>query len=136
MNIHTGAGRGGAIGTLLTGYQNKTPLIVTAGQKTRDMLLTEPMLTNIDATLMPRPWVKWAYEPARAEDVPAAFMRAYAIAVQQPAGPVFLSLPLDDWRKEMQAVDVLRSVATRQGPDPERLAAFAERIEAARLRRR
>src|SRR5580704_4962912 len=26
----------------------------------------------------PRPWVKWAYEPMRAEDIPAAFMRAIA----------------------------------------------------------
>ena len=46
---------------------------------------------------MPKPWVKWAYQPARAQDIPAAFMRAYATAIQPPAGPVFLSLPLDDW---------------------------------------
>ena len=39
------------------------------------------------------PWVKWAYQPARAEDVPAAFMRAYAVALQPPAGPVFLVHP-------------------------------------------
>jgi len=42
--------------------------------------LCDPYLNNPDATLMPQPWVKWAYEPARAEDVPAAFMRAYAVA--------------------------------------------------------
>jgi thiamine pyrophosphate-dependent acetolactate synthase large subunit-like protein len=28
--------------------------------------------------------VKWAYQPAHAEDVPAAFMRAYAVALQPP----------------------------------------------------
>lgn len=132
VNIHTGAGLGNAMGTLLTAYQNKTPLIVTAGQQTREMLLLEPLLTNIDATQMPRPWVKWAYEPARAEDVPATFMRAYATAMQQPAGPVFLSLPLDDWEKEMPAGDFLRTVANRQAADPDRIADFAQRINASR----
>ena len=55
----------------------------------------EPWLTNVEATMLPRPWVKWAYEPVRAEDVPAAFMRAIATALQPPAGAVFLSHDLD-----------------------------------------
>ena len=134
VNIHTAAGLGNAMGGLLSAYQNKTPLIVTTGQQTREMLLLEPLLTNIDAVTMPRPWVKWSYEPARPQDVPGAFMRAYATALQPPAGPVYLSLPLDDWDKEMPADmlggDGVRSVATRVGPDPQRLAEFARRINA------
>jgi benzoylformate decarboxylase len=53
--------------------------------------------------MLPRPWVKWAYEPVRAEDMPAAFMRAIATALQPPSGPVFLSLPLDDWESLAKA---------------------------------
>ncbi|TNB46707.1 benzoylformate decarboxylase [Martelella lutilitoris] len=131
-NIHTGAGLGNAMGAVLTAYQNKTPLIITAGQQTRDMLLLEPLLTNIDAAQMPRPWVKWSYEPSRAEDVPAAFMRALAVAMQPPMGPVFLSLPLDDWNKEATFPAVVRSVATRQAGDPERVSKFANTINDSR----
>jgi len=125
VNVHTGAGLGNAMGTLLTAFQNKTPLIITAGQQTREMLLMEPWLTNIEPSVMPKPWVKWAYEPVRAEDVPAAFMRAIATAMQPPAGPVFLSLPLDDWEKPALGPATVRSVATRTAPDSERLAEFA-----------
>lgn len=131
VNVHTGAGLGNAMGTLLTAYQNKTPLIVTAGQQTREMLLMEPWLTNVESTTMPKPWVKWAYEPARAEDVPAAFMRAIATALQPPAGPVFLSLPLDDWHKPALGPAVVRSVATRVAPDHDRLAEFADILKRA-----
>lgn len=132
VNVHTGAGLGNAMGNIVTAYLNKTPLIITAGQQTREMLLMEPFLTNIDATQLPRPWVKWAYQPARPEDVPGAFMRAYAAAVQEPAGPVFLSLPLDDWDKEMPFDVPMRSVSTRKAPDPDALGSFAERLNAAR----
>jgi benzoylformate decarboxylase len=128
VNLHTGPGLGNAMGNLLTAFQNKTPLIVTAGQQTREMLLLEPWLTNVDATMLPRPWVKWAYEPVRAQDVPAAFMRAIATAVQPPAGPAFLSLPLDDWDQPCATPAVVRTVATRVAPDPLRLHEFAEVI--------
>jgi benzoylformate decarboxylase len=126
VNLHTGAGVGNAMGNLGTAFQNKTPLIVTAGQQTREMLLLEPYLTNTEPTMLPRPWVKWAYQPARAQDVPAAFMRAIATALQPPAGPVFLSLPLDDWDKPSEGPAVVRTVGTRIAPDPARLDEFAE----------
>ena len=66
VNVHTGAGTGNAMGSLIAAYRGNTPLIVTAGQQTREMLLCEPYLANPDETLLPQPWVKWAYEPARA----------------------------------------------------------------------
>ena len=77
------------MGSLVAAFKGNTPLIVTAGQQTREMVLCEPYLSNPDETVFPQPWVKWAYEPKRAEDVPAAFMRAYTVALQPPAGPVF-----------------------------------------------
>jgi benzoylformate decarboxylase len=129
--VHTSAGTGNAMGNLIAAYKGNTPLIVTAGQQTREMVLADPYLTNKDATLLPLPWVKWAYEPARAEDVPAAFMRAYAMALQPPAGPVYLSIPLDDWDKPALGPAVVRTVSRRVSPDVVRLREFAKRIDAA-----
>ena len=132
VNVHTGAGTGNAMGSLIAAYKGNTPLIVTAGQQTREMVLCEPYLTNKDENLLPQPWVKWAYQPARAEDVPAAFMRAYTVALQPPAGPVFLSIPLDDWEKPALGPAVVRTVSHRVSPDTERLHAFADRINDAK----
>jgi benzoylformate decarboxylase len=131
VNLHTSAGLGHAMGNLMTASLNKTPLIVTAGQQTREMLLMEPWLTNVEATMLPRPYVKWAYEPARAEDVPAAFMRAFATALQPPQGPVFLSLPVDDWDKSCAGPAEVRTVSPRFAPDPLRLAEFAKALSEA-----
>src|SRR4051794_23604640 len=128
VNLHSAAGVGNSMGNLFTAFQNKTPLIVTAGQQTREMLLLEPYLTNVDPTTLPRPWVKWAYQPDRAQDVPAAFMRAIATALQPPPGPVFLSLPLDDWDKPAEGAAVVRTVAGRVAPDPVRVGGFAAAI--------
>ncbi len=116
------------MGTLITAFLNKTPLIVTAGQQTRKMIICDPFLTNRDETTLPKPWVKWAYQPVRAEDVPAAIMRGYAIALQPPAGPVYISIPLDDWDKEALGPAVVRTVSQRVSADPDRIAEFAERI--------
>src|ERR1700681_1276668 len=46
MNLHTSAGTGNGMGNIMTAYQNKTPLIITAGQQTREMVLCEPLLTT------------------------------------------------------------------------------------------
>lgn len=131
VNLHTAAGTGNAMGSLVAAYRANTPLIVTAGQQTREMSLCDPYLNNPDATVMPQPWVKWAHEPARAQDVPAAFMRAYAVATQPPAGPVFLSIPLDDWNKPALGPAVVRTLSRRVQPDVEHLREFAARISRA-----
>ncbi|CAM2983854.1 benzoylformate decarboxylase [Mycobacterium intermedium] len=131
VNLHTAAGTGNAMGSLVAAYKANTPMIVTAGQQTREMLLTDPYLANREETVLPQPWVKWAYQPARAQDVPAAFMQAYAVAMQPPRGPVFLSIPLDDWDQPALGPAVVREVTGRVAPDADRLRAFAERISRA-----
>lgn len=130
VNVHSSAGLGNAVGNLVAAYHGNTPLIVTSGQQHRELVIGEPYLGNREATTLPKPWVKWSYEPARAEDVPDAFMRAYAQALQPPAGPVYLSIPMDDWKRPSSGFDRVRTVSHRVAPDTERLRGFAERLSA------
>jgi benzoylformate decarboxylase len=132
VNLHTSAGTGNGMGNIMTAFLNKTPLIITAGQQTREMILCDPMLTNRDETMLPRPYVKWAYQPVRAQDVPAAIMRAYALALQPPSGPVYISIPLDDWDRPALGPATVRTVSTRFAPDGNRLRDFANRISASK----
>lgn len=132
VNLHTAVGTGNGMGGLVTAWHNKSPLVVTVGQQTREMLLIEPRLTNLRAPELARPYVKWSYEPVRARDIPAALMRAYATAAQPPSGPVLLSLPLDDWHHDADQTPVAREVSTRYAPEPHRLRHFADVLDASR----
>ncbi len=97
VNLHSAGGVGNAMGAIFTANRNYAPLVIVAGQQTRAMLPSDPFLYAEDATTLPRPYVKWAIEPARAADVPRAILRAYTVAMQRPYGPAFVSVPEDDW---------------------------------------
>src|SRR5204863_1706507 len=124
VNLHSAAGVGHAMGNIFTAYRNRTPLVITAGQQARSILPYEAFLSATDATTLPQPYVKWSCEPARAEDVPAAIARAYDVAMQQPCGPTFVSIPVDDWERPGDAVEK-RTVSRRRFPDPAFIDTFA-----------
>ena len=135
VNLHTAPGVGNAMGALFTAQANKAPLVVTAGQQARSLMTLQALLTNRDAARMPHPLVKWSYEPPRAEDVPHAIARATHVASLPPRGPVFVSIPMDDWRAEVDedavAHQTSRTVTGRAGADPALVRALAERLAAA-----
>ena len=131
VNLHSAAGVGHALGNLFTAYKNQTPLVVTAGQQARSILPFEPFLYAERATEFPRPYVKYSVEPARAEDVPAAIARAYHIAMQAPQGPVFVSIPIDDWDRNCEPPELARVSQTVRG-DAAMLAQAAEALATAR----
>ncbi|MFH0300821.1 benzoylformate decarboxylase [Bradyrhizobium sp. 31Argb] len=116
VNLHSAAGVGHALGNVFNAYRNQTPLVITAGQQARSILPLQPFLYAERATEFPQPYVKWAVEPARPEDVPGAIARAYYIAMQPPCGPTFVSVPVDDWNRPTQPVEA-RQISREIGPD-------------------
>jgi benzoylformate decarboxylase len=112
VNLHTAPGVGNAVGGIFNAQANKTPLVITAGQQVRPHITMEASLTNRDAVIGPQPYVKWSHEPPRAQDVPGAIGRAIHHASLPPRGPVFVSIPMDDWN--VQADQDLAGNATRR----------------------
>jgi len=131
VNLHSAAGVGNALGNIFTAYRNQTPLVITAGQQARSLLPLQPFLYAERASEFPRPYVKFSVEPARAEDVPAAIARAYYVAMQPPCGPTFVSVPIDDWTHQTQAVEA-RTVSRELGPDPDAMKALATALSASK----
>jgi benzoylformate decarboxylase len=129
VNLHSAAGTGNALGNVYTAYRNGTPLVVTAGQQARAMLPMDPFLGATRAAEFPQPYVKWACEPARAEDVPAALVRAFHLALTPPMGPCFVSVPVDDWDRECE-MPVLPELSLRTLPDPAGLVKLAAMLDA------
>jgi benzoylformate decarboxylase len=112
VNLHTAPGVGNAMGAIFNAQANKSPLVVTAGQQVRALMTLQANLTNRDAARMPHPLVKWSYEVPRAQDVPHAIARAVHLAALPPAGPVFVSIPMDDWDADVDE-DAARHATTR-----------------------
>jgi benzoylformate decarboxylase len=107
---------------------------VTAGQQVRAHITMQANLTNRDATRVVHPFVKWSFEPPRAQDVPHALARAIHTASLAPKGPTFVSLPMDDWNADADPESdhvVQRSAEPRFGPDPDAIKALARRLEQA-----
>src|SRR5881396_960324 len=133
VNLHTAPGVGNALGGIFNAQANKSPLVVTAGQQARSLMTLQANLTNRDAVRVTDPFVKWSYEPPRAEDVPLALARATHMATLPPIGPTFVSLPMDDWAGEVDPADareaIVRKVSGRASADPDVVAALAHRLE-------
>ncbi len=114
---------------MFSAFKNQTPIVITAGQQSRALFPTVPFLYAQDATTLPQPYVKWACEPARAEDVPTAIEHAYYVAMQAPAGPTFVSIPEDDWDREAPSVE-LRRVDARVRASHEAIDAVVDALRA------
>jgi benzoylformate decarboxylase len=131
VNLHSAAGTGHSLGNLFTAFRNCAPVVVTAGQQARSILPFDPFLYNERAPEFPRPYVKYAIEPARAEDVPLALVRAFVTAMTPPMGPCYVSIPVDDWDREceMPALPHLTLCTVPSATGIERLSAMLDGAE-------
>ncbi|MFT4124201.1 MAG: benzoylformate decarboxylase [Microbacteriaceae bacterium] len=134
LNLHAAAGSGNAMGALTNARNSHSPLVITAGQQVRAQIGVEALLANAGAAELPRPLAKWSAEPATAEDTPRTIAEAIHTAATMPSGPVYVSIPYDDWMKpapRAAAHLMAREVHSARTPSNAQLALIAERIAAA-----
>jgi benzoylformate decarboxylase len=130
VNLHSIASSGNGLSALVDAWYGHVPLVVTTGQQDRRQLLAEPFLAS-RALETAKPYVKWACEPPRAEDVPRAILRGYHVALQPPMGPVFISIPMDDWTRECLPPDC-REVHYKVSPDRVALDGVIQALDSSR----
>ncbi|MDR3722165.1 MAG: benzoylformate decarboxylase [Candidatus Acidoferrales bacterium] len=130
VNLHSIASAGNGLSALIDAQLCHAPLVVTTGQQDRRQIMAEPFLVS-RAVEVVKPYVKWACEPLRPEDVPAAIARGYHLAMQPPRGPVFISIPMDDWNKPCEPV-VARNVSQSVLADPAALDDVVRAIDASK----
>jgi benzoylformate decarboxylase len=128
LNLHVAPGLGNAMGMLYDAMKANAPVLITAGQQDLEYIVSEPVLTADLATLA-RPFVKWAAEVHRGEDLPRYVHRAVKTALAPPTGPVFLSLPGDILKNDAD-IDLLEPtrVAPRVRGDADAVARAAEML--------
>ncbi|MFG1606511.1 benzoylformate decarboxylase [Actinoplanes sp. NPDC049265] len=131
VQLHSAGGVGHGLGAVFNAYRDRVPLLVIAGQQTRAMLTTRPFLAADEPATFPRPYVKLSVQPDRAEDGPAAVAEAYRVAMTPPRGPVFVSIPEDDWDRPAGLVPG-RELHTDFTAGPVTLAEVAAELNAAR----
>src|SRR2546423_6604568 len=102
LNLHTVAGLGNAIGNLTNARANGTPLVVTAGNADRRHLVADPMLSG-DLVGLAAGTTKWGHEIRHPGELGTILRRAFRDAASAPAGPVFVSIPMDVLDQEDEA---------------------------------
>ncbi|MEV5988530.1 benzoylformate decarboxylase [Streptomyces sp. NPDC052051] len=127
VSLHSAGGVGHALGAVFNAYRDRVPLVIVAGQQARSLLQLRPFLGADEPDRFPRPYVKSARQPDRAADVPAVLAELHRIAMTPPRGPVFVSVPEDDWDRAAEPVEP-RTVHSGFTADPEALAALADRL--------
>jgi benzoylformate decarboxylase len=128
VNLHVAPGLGNAIGMLYSALKANSPMIVTAGQQDTRLRLRAPLLGH-DLVGMAAPVVKWSVQVEHADECADIMRRAFKIANDPPAGPVFVALPINVMEQET-AIGAAPSgeLFRSPGADARAIELLAERI--------
>jgi benzoylformate decarboxylase len=115
VNLHVAAGVANGLIGMLNAMRSRTPMVITAGQQDRRHLVQDPMLSG-DLVGLASAATKAAVEVQHAADLPITLRRAFALAAAPPAGPVFVSIPMDLLAEECEVTVPARSRVAGPGP--------------------
>ena len=132
VNLHVAPGLGNAIGMIYGALKNNSPMVVTAGQQDTRARLRDPVLGH-DLAAIAAPVTKWSVQVERADELGPILQRAFKIANEAPAGPVFVALPINVMEQESDVPPgTPATVFAASRPDPAGVAAMAKLIAAAK----
>jgi benzoylformate decarboxylase len=115
VNLHVAAGLANGLIGMLNAKRSRTPMVVTAGQQDRRHLVEDPMLAG-DLVGLAAAASKSAIEVHHARDLLVVLRRAFTLAAQPPAGPVFVSIPMDLLAEDVDVPVPARSPLAPLGP--------------------
>lgn len=125
-SLHVAPGLGNAIGMLYGALKACAPMVVTAGQQDNRFRLRDPILGH-DLVSLAAPVTKWAVEPNHADELGAILRRAFRIAHEPPAGPVFVALPVNVMEQETDnGAETAGILHTNTPPEPAAVSRLAE----------
>jgi len=143
--VHVTVGTANAVGAILNAARTQTPVLFTAGRTpiTEGGTLRGARDTHIhwaqeafDQAGMLREFVKWDYELRQAAQLEAVVDRALELALAEPRGPVYLTLPREVLAAPLGQITIAspsrRQVGSRRFPDPARIEEAAGILAAAR----
>ncbi|MFO1087551.1 MAG: thiamine pyrophosphate-binding protein [Reyranellaceae bacterium] len=131
-NLHVAPGLGNAIGMIYGALKNNTAMVVTAGQQDTRLRLRDPVLGH-DLAAMAAPVTKWSVQVETADEIGPILQRAFKIANEAPAGPVFVALPINVMEQETSVPPGRPGpIFARSLPEPVGIAAMARLIMSAR----
>ncbi|MFZ5780806.1 MAG: thiamine pyrophosphate-binding protein [Pseudomonadota bacterium] len=132
VNLHVAPGLGNAIGMIYGALKNSSPMVVTAGQQDTRMRLRDPVLGH-DLAAIAAPVTKWSVQVESADELGPILQRAFKIANDAPAGPVFVALPINVMEQETRVpAGRPAQLYTASRPDPAGIEAMSRLIIAAR----
>ena len=103
VSLHSAAGVGNAMGVIFTAYKTGRPWSSWRASRRGRSRRSNPSCSPPTRSNCRSPMSNGASSPARAADVPLAIARGYHIAMTPPRGPVFVSIPADDWDRLARA---------------------------------
>ena len=132
VNLHVAPGLGNAIGMIFGALRTNSAMVVTAGQQDTRLRLRDPILGH-DLVAMAAPVVKWSAQAESADEIAPIVRRAFKIAHDPPAGPVFVALPINVMEQQTEIVAAPAGALYRAPPpDPHGVAAVAGHLLGAR----